>query len=310
MSGIRELILGHMPFIGISYQSREKDKEYQKKFRDPQEIKKVLDYALKIGINKFAIASKESSSLAPLLLQVIKNIIDVRSDIELIPCVGIPVMIRNLSVDPYRRWATYILHEENQYSNVRNLVINDPIMNFRKDWKLKLENSVPYNSIDLQNIDINWKKIEEDLEYFTDFPVSHIEPGSETDFLVLAERWDLIGELIDRINERGFKGTLFGVHHAGVTIPQMDRELDKFDGYLTPLNPLGVMMFPTKTSAESAIRKTRKSVYAIKSMAGGRINPKTAFEYISSFNLQGCVIGCASVSELIEDFNEANKTLH
>jgi hypothetical protein len=299
-----------MPFIGTSYQSREKDKEYQKKFRNPQEIKKVLDYALKIGINKFAIASKESSSLSPLLLQVIQNIIDVRSDIKLIPCIGIPIMIQNQGVDPYRRWATYISHEEDQYFNVRNLVVNDPIMNFREDWKFKLQNSFPYESIDLQNIEINWKKIEEDLEYFIDFPVSHIEPGSETDFLVLAERWDLIGELIDRIRERGYKGTLFGVHHAGVTIPKMDKELDRFDGYLTPLNPLGVMMFPTKTFAENAIRNTRKSIYAIKSMAGGRINPKIAFQYISSFDVKGCVIGCASVSELIEDFEEANKSLY
>jgi hypothetical protein len=178
-------------------------------------------------------------------------------------------------------------------------------MNFRDGWKKKLPNSKPYTKVDFQRIEINWEKIEEDLEYFADLPVSHIEPGSEIDFLVIADRWDLIGELIDRIRERAFRGILFGVHHAGITIPRMDKEFKCFDGYLTPLNPRGVMMFPTKASAEIAIRDTKKSIYAIKSMAGGRVKPRDAFDYVSKFDVEGCMIGCASISEAEEDFKEA-----
>jgi hypothetical protein len=115
----------------------------------------------------------------------------------------------------------------------------------------------------------------------------------------------LIGELIDRIRERGFSGVLFGIHHAGITILRIDDGLDGFEGYITPLNSMGVMMFPTKASAESAVRGTKKLVYAIKPMAGRRVNPKEAFRFVFDFDIEGCMIGCASVSEVMEDFSAA-----
>jgi len=102
---------------------------------------------------------------------------------------------------------------------------------------------------------------------------------------------------------------LFGVHHAGMTIPRMDDGLDGFDGYLTPLNPMGLMMFPTKASAESAVRATEKCVYAIKPLAGGRVDPEEAFRYVFGFDVEGCMIGCASISEVKEDFTAATSAL-
>ncbi len=69
------------------------------------------------------------------------------------------------------------------------------------------------------------------------------------------------------------------------------------------------MMFPTKASAESAVRGTEKPVYAIKPMAGGRVNPEDAFRYVFGFDVEGCMIGCASVSEVKEDFTAAIQAL-
>jgi hypothetical protein len=125
----------------------------------------------------------------------------------------------------------------------------------------------------------------------------------------MAGRFDLLGGLIDKIKEKGFKGVLFGVHHAGVTIPRIDKELDGFNGYLTPLNPLGLMMFPTKAAAEKAIKNTKKRVIAIKPLAGGRVKPEKAFNYVFSFDVDGCMIGCASITEVKEDFNAALEAL-
>jgi hypothetical protein len=65
------------------------------------------------------------------------------------------------------------------------------------------------------------------------------------------------------------------------------------------------MMFPTKASAEAAMKKTCRDVYAIKPFAGGRVEPGTAFTYVFSFPVKGCIFGAGSVSEVERDLGSA-----
>ncbi len=303
------LILGHMPLVGISYQSREKDEEYRARFSEASSMKRVIDAALSMGARRFAAAAPGSSPLASLHLQVLRNIVSEGHSIDLIPCVEIPVKLGGRRIDAFRRWATYLTFESEFHPEVRQRILDDPILNFRDGWKDKLPISQPYDPAEFQNLSIDWEQIEEGLEHFINLPVSYLEPGSETDFLTMTRRFDLLGELIDRIKARGYRGVLLGVHHAGVTIPTLDERLSGFDGYVTPLNQMGVMMLPTKASAEKAIEGTDRAVYAIKPLAGGRVKPRKAFSYVFGFDVDGCMVGAASVSEVQEDFNAAIEAL-
>jgi hypothetical protein len=294
-----------MPFIGVSYQNREKDIEYRNRFKELSETKKIIDAALEVGIKKFAGAVPDSSPLSSLHLQVLKNLIDEGHDIKLIPCVGIPIKKGDRKIDDFRRWATYLSFEEKLHPTVKRKILEDPILKFREGWAWKLPLARPYGSKDFNGLKIDWRKFEEDLEYFVELPVSHMEPGSEIDFLSMAKRFDLVGELLDRVKERGFRKTLFGVHHAGMTIPLIDEKISGLDGYVTPLNLMGLMMFPTKNMAERAIRETRNAIYAIKPLAGGRLKPQNAFKYVFSFPVEGCMVGAASVEEVNHDFKMA-----
>jgi hypothetical protein len=94
-----------------------------------------------------------------------------------------------------------------------------------------------------------------------------------------------------------------------MTIPILHAKLEGFHGYVTPLNPLGVMMMPTKPTAEKAVRSVEKSVYAIKPLAGGRLSPKSAFTYVFRFNVEGCMFGVGSVAELKENLSTAINVL-
>lgn len=303
------LVLGHMPMIGISYQSREKDEEYRRRFAEAGEMRSVIDAAFNMGVRRFAASTPRFTSMASLHLEALRQLVDEGHDISLIPCVGIPVKVRGASVNSFRRWMTYMTMERRLYPEVEQRILNDPILNFTEGWKLRLPSSKPYEKEDFKRLTVDWQQIEDDLEHFVELPVSYMEPGSETDFLTIAERLDLIGELVDRIKERGFRGVLLGVHHAGVAIPKLDEELKGFRGYVTPLNILGVMMFPTKASAEKAVRSTKKAVYAIKPLAGGRVKPREVFTYVFSFDVEGCMVGAASVAEVEEDFNAAIEAL-
>jgi hypothetical protein len=299
------LILGHMPMIGVSYQNKEVDEEYRKRFSDENEMAKVIETAAKKGVRKFASATPDSSPLASLHIRVLRDLADQGLDVQLIPCLGIPLRLGERRVDDYRRWATYLAYESKTYNEVRQHMLDDPVLSFRDGWRELLPISKPYSEKDFQALNVDWRKIEENTSIFKELPVQYIEPGSETDFLALAGRFDLLGELLDKILEAGFRGILFGVHHAGATIPKLEEELNRFDGYLTPLNPLGVMMFPTKASAEAAVNETCRDVYAIKPFAGGRVEPRTAFTYVFSFPVKGCIFGAGSESEVEIDLGSA-----
>jgi hypothetical protein len=309
MSPTDRLILGHMPFVGVSYQSAEKDEEYRKRFSKISATRNVLESALKMGVHKFAGATPRSSPLSPVHLQVLELMIAEGHDIELLACIEIPIKLGDIAIDAFRRWATYASFEGQLYPEVRQRMINDPILNFREDWKRRLAASKPYKDKDFQKLVIDWNEIEEDLQFFAELPVGHIEFGSETDFLTMTGRFDFLGELVERAKSHGFKNVLFGVHHAGMTIPILSDRLEGFQGYVTPLNPLGVMMFPTKLSAERAVRSVEKAVYAIKPLAGGRVSPKRAFTYVFNFQVEGCMIGVGSVLELKEDIKAAIEAL-
>jgi len=299
------LILGHMPIIGVSYQNKERDEEYRKRFSDENEIVKVIEAAVKMGVRKFASATPDSSPLSSLHLRVLRDLANQGLDVQLIPCLGIPMRLGERKVDDFRRWATYLAYESETYPEVRQHMLDDPILGFREGWRELLPTSKPYGEGDFQDLNVDWRQIEVNMSYFKELPVQYIEPGSETDFLALAGRFDLLGELVDKILETGFRGTLFGVHHAGMTIPRLEEKLDHFDGYLTPLNPLGVMMFPTKASSEAAVNGTSRDVYAIKPFAGGRVEPGAAFRYVFSLPVRGCIFGAGSISEVERDLGSA-----
>ena len=304
-----KLILGHMPFVGVSYQSAKKDEEYRKRFSKISATRNVVEAAIKMGIHRFAGATPRSSPLSPIHLQVLGLMIAEGHDIELLPCIEIPIKLGDIAINTFRRWATYASFEGQLYPEVRQRMINDPILNFREDWKHRLSASKPYKDNDSRKLTVEWSEIDENLQFFAELPVSYVEFGSETDFLAMTGRFDLLGKLVDTAKNHGFKNVLFGVHHAGMTIPLLKDKLEGFHGYVTPLNPLGVMMFPTKLSAERAIRSIEKAVFAIKPLAGGRVTPKRAFTYVFNFNVEGCMIGVGSVAELKEDIKAAMEVL-
>lgn len=298
-----EMILGHMPFIGSSYQSEEKDRELVGKFSDKNEIRKIFETAYRLGIRKYAASSAKMSKLSTRHLEVLEEYHKKGYDLEIIPCFSIPIMLRNEKINAFKRWASYLEIEKRKSPEILNRVLKDPILNFREGWREKLPEATAYPRNVLKDLKIKWDSVEDALEEFSDLPVSYVEPGSETDFLAMTERYDLIGELIDRVKESGYEKILFGVHHAGETINRLDEEFEKFDGYVTPINSLGIMMLPTHKSAEEAIKNTKKEVFVIKPFAGGRIEPLHAFKYILKFKTRGVMFGSSTEGEIVEDIN-------
>lgn len=315
---VPQLILGHLPFTGESYQGPVKNLEYITRFSNMKNTVKVLRIAVeRYGATVTSAGVMESDSrLTRLFFKAIKETERVtQTEIAVIPCLQIPLTILSKPVDVYRRWLTY--HEiEKRIVNgeLTTKYLEDPVLQCRSGWKLKFEealrSSKPYETGEMESLEVDYQRLDQTLSSLEDFNVLFAELGSETDFLAMTGRVDVLASLIDHLQEKFGYRVILGVHHAGSTMPILEESEIKFDGYVTPVNRLGIMMFPTVAKALDAIEKSEKTVIAIKPLAGGRISPGNALRYIyKELEIGFCMIGVGSESEAEEDLSIASEIL-
>jgi len=310
---VPRLILGHLPFIGESYQGPEKNRQYRARFSDTKNTVKILRVAVeRYGLTVVAAGIMPSNNLTSLFFKAIRETERLTNvKIATIPCVQIPLTIQGKPVDTYRRWLTYY-KLESSITGKRTLgkYLEDPVLQCRPGWEAKfkdaLQHSKPYEREELRHLRIDDQKFGNAIKNLKDLDVLFAELGSETDFLAMTDKLDVVGDLVDQLRSRTGCRVLFGVHHAGLTIPKLEDSGVDFDGYVTPVNKLGVMMLPTRNMALMAIKASKKPAIAIKPLAGGRIGPSEALEHVyKEVGISFCMIGVGSLSEAEEDFQTA-----
>jgi len=314
---VPRLILGHLPFVGESYQGPDKNLEYTTRFSDLKNTAKILRIAVeKYGLTVIATGAPDESRLSELLFRAIgetERATD--TQIAVIACVQIPLTILGKPVDVYRRWLTYYEIEKRvMCEESSKKYLNDPILQCRSGWKAKFKEAVrtskPYGTTEIGRLQVDYKKLDVSISALKDFTVLFCELGSETDFLAMTERTDLLNALIDYLEAKFGYRVILGTHHAGSTMPMLEESKIRFDGYVTPVNRLGVMMFPTVEATLDAMKRSKKPIIAIKPLAGGRIRPRQALEYVyRELRINFCMIGVGSESEAEEDFSIASEIL-
>lgn len=313
---IPRLVLGTLPFLGESYQGPEKNRTYIQRFSNVETTTELLRKAISIyGLRAIGIMPSEISGLSGLFFQAFK-IASEETGVEpgLVACLTISLKIGSKPVDEYRRWITYYNIEASRDKNVAEKYFNDPILLCREGWKEKFPRAVTnlrsYSAREIRNLSYNRAKLEENLRVFKEYKVLLIELGSETDFLAMTGRIDIIQEILDYSKDSLGCPAILGIHHAGSTIPILENSCLDFGGYLTPLNKLGALMFPSKEEALKAIKNSKRPLIAIKPLAGGRIPPVKAFQFVyGESNANACMVGVASEEELEIDFKEARHAL-
>ena len=313
IGGVRvpRVILGHLPFVGESYQGKAKNTEYSKRFSDIKNIVAILTKALGQGVTVASAPTPTEGEPARRFLEAIEETSqDIGLGLALIVCLRIPLLVGGNQIDDYRRWLTYYqLERAYGEEEILRRYLSDPVLQAREDWKSKLLERLrdprPYSE-EFAKIEVDYSKIESALIRLRSMNVLFVELGSETDLLVIGNRLDLLENLVNWLSDKYRYRCLLGSHHAGITIPILETSKINFHGYVTPVNKLGVMMFPTQEVCEVAIRKSEKPVVAIKPFAGGRIPPKPALEYVyRDVAASSCMIGVGSEGEFAQDFSAA-----
>ena len=315
---VPKLILGHLPFVGESYQGPERNQQYAHRFSDIRNIVKILRVAVqKFGVT--AVAVGISADLSPpekRLLEAMKETQHLTGiTLGVIPCFQVPLKIKTAPIDFYRKWLTYYLVERHMTRNdLISKYVRDPILLSMKDWATEFQRTLtlgkPYREEEIHDVWIDYERLSKSIHALRNFDIILPEIGSETDFLTLTGRIDLLSTLITYIRDEIGENLLLGVHHAGSTIPQLIEHGISVDGYVSPINKLGAMMFPTKKKALEALNNCGKPVISIKPLAGGRITPRKALDYVyNEIAASSCMIGVGSEDETIEDLSTARDLL-
>ncbi|MEM2740012.1 MAG: hypothetical protein QXQ29_04350 [Candidatus Bathyarchaeia archaeon] len=313
---IPRVILGCLPFIGESYQGVEKNRLYTERFSSMNETIRILKSAYTdYGIRVIATPTYSEDRLVKLFFLSISKLRGEGVDWMLAPCISVPLTVRGAMVDDMKRWVTYLVLESKSAVEayiLKERYLEDPILSCRSGWRNLFSKALteikPYEYRDFQELSVDLNLLESRASYFDLDRCLFVELGSEADLLALTRRLDLIGECIDTLRSLGFARIFIGSHHAGSVIPILDGSDLRFEGYITPLNPIGALMLPSKDSVEYAITRVRRQVIAIKPLAGGRVAPIDAFRYIfGSLSVGSVMIGVASVEELAEDIDALTK---
>ncbi|MBD3181307.1 hypothetical protein GF312_03380 [Candidatus Poribacteria bacterium] len=114
-------------------------------------------------------------------------------------------------------------------------------------------------------------------------------------------------QMLKRIREEGFIPAM-STHNAGEVLPAAE----SFDAVAvnTPINKIMWRMCPCEEMVLNAIRKTKKKVIAMKTLAMGRIAPQEGMAYICRLpEVDGIVVGIGHEYEAEETFGAAHDFL-
>lgn len=304
---VPRLIMGIHPYDGCSYQSAARDEENLRAFGRVERVVEVLAHAVTEEGLTVAQVDHMLPHLDRLHLQAIwetERQVGVR--IGLLAYILIPVSLDGqvVSYSPKAHATFYAEGLRAAGAQFEEQVRRDEILRYtlQGSWEnlVTPDKVAPFTPAEAARLEIDYAALERHLGFFAGWDIAIADPGAEIDLLAMLGRFDLIRDYVAFLRAR-YDAVITSVHHAGITIPLLEREGIDVDGYLTPVNRPGMFMFPTQQLALAAIRNARKPVVAIKPLAGGRYLGEKAFRFVfDEVGVTACLFGMGTIDQVRE----------
>ena len=314
---IPQIILGTHPFDGITYTSIYRDQVFRQQWTGARS----MVHLLKLIVSHFGVTSvrgfpstspysywhqqaihQTMQELDTEIAIVLGTILPLKQSIDIRP------YLYRLSLQASRQYAAkwrkdaiiqyWLDRNDNPDEAARQFIQQATALPLTppKEWK---------------NVDIDYHKLDELLQRYKEFNVPIYASNETWNFLVLAQRYDEFQELVTYVRDQIQGPFLLGTHYAGIIIPHVEAARLDVDGYSTPINAAGILMFPTQELAVQAIHATSKPVIAIKPLGGGRVPPRVAFSYVfKDIGVPAAMVGIGSLTEAQETLTEALRLLN
>jgi hypothetical protein len=313
---IPQIILGTHPFDGTTYTSPERDQRYRELWTGPQSMVDLM----KPIVQRFGVTASRGfpsdSTLSRWHQEALRLTME-ELDMEIAILLG-SILPRTTRLDT-RRYL-YRLSLKLAGKEFQQTWQADPIHQywFKKrsvteseiDALIKEATALPLTPPpEWKQVEVDYERLEALLNRWKGFNVPIYASNETWEFLVLAQRFDELQELATLIKKR-FGTFLLGTHYAGIIIPMVEAAGIRLDGYSTPVNAAGILMFPTPTLALKALQATTKPIIAIKPLGGGRVPPNLAFPYIfHEIGVHAAMVGIGSIEEAEETLIAAKTAL-
>jgi hypothetical protein len=291
---IPKVILGTHPFDGITYTSIHRDQLFRQQWTGVRS----MVHLLKPIVSRFGVTSvrgfpsttqysywhqkaihQTMQELDTEIAVVLGTILPLKQSIDIRP------YLYRLSLQASRQYAAiwrkdaiiqyWLDHNDNPVEAARQFIQQATALPLipPRAWK---------------NVDIDYHKLDELLQRYKEFNV-----------------------LVTYIRDQIQGPFLLGTHYAGIIIPLVEAAGLNVDGYSTPVNAMGILMFPTQELAVQAIHATSKPVIAIKPLGGGRVPPRVAFFYVfKEIGVHAAMVGIGGLTEAQETLTEAHRLLN
>lgn len=273
------LILGHNQFLGISHTSESKSWEKDIQFSDVKHIYDVVETAAEVGFTGMII---ETHPRMIEFLEYYGNNKTFDFDFYLqVPYVQTYVQQMN---EKGMRGVIDEVIKKTGFLGASSLALKSGLSYLKKDYMslgmsmLKLE-IAPFDTISIKGLLLH--------NVMTDLLLSlRLCEGFKTYVDFVRSKLDIKPGLIT------------------LNFPMLVKSLDdwnvKPDYIMTPINPNGFDMNPSKEKVETALQKYKGEIIAMNILGGGAFSVKDSYEYLKPFHINNVVVGASSKLHLIE----------
>lgn len=274
-----DLILGHNQFLGISHISEERSREREKKFSNVENIYKIVEKASEFGYKGMIIETH------PRMLKFLEYYKDNKTfDMDFY-----------LQV-PYVQGYIQKMNEKGLSGLVKEIIQRSGI---KSASTMALKNVIKLAKRDYISMATSALQIE--VKPFAEFNIKALLLHNViTDLLLSLRVEDAFTEYVGYVKDKlglkpGFITLNFQLFKSscekwGIKPPLV----------MTPVNPGGYDMNPSKNAIESTIKEYTGEVIAMNILGGGAYKVKESYGYLKNLNIKGCVVGASSEEHLME----------
>ena len=276
MESIDQIILGDNQFFGVNHMSQDKGKITEEKFRDINEIKKLLYIALDNGVKGVMFSTH------PAIYQITDVI---RSDDvlkkELNIYVNLPYIVKYVSM----------VNEMGLYRTL-NTILKGQSIPQRIRYILSSLYSVSTN--DYMGI-IN-RLIDAEMNPFHNLNVRAVFLHNVLADLALGYKMaDVVKNFDNYIKDKYDCQPAYGTLNFPAFANFLNQCGIEKSLIMTSVNKKGFLMNPSREASELAIQNSSHTVLAMATLASGSIPPEEAYEYLFSLeNIKHVVVGLSS----------------